>query len=94
MYVHVEVGRASLDRSTPGSSSMDAAVSKVCWAASMASAASERECVDGHPVELVERVLAAQRPQVDALPNVGQVRQVIGPAAIEVIQHDQPADLL
>src|ERR1700693_1676938 len=52
------------------------------------------ERVDGHPVKFVERVLPAERAQVDALPDVSQIGEVIGPPAVEVIQHDQPADAL
>src|SRR3954452_20399952 len=53
-----------------------------------------RERIDGHPVELVQRILPAECAQMDALADVGEIGQVIGPAAVKVIQHDQPADLL
>lgn len=52
------------------------------------------ERVNGHPVEFVERVLPAEGPQMDALADVGQERKVVTPAAVQVVQHDQPADLL
>ena len=94
MYVHVDVGRASLDRSRPGSSSMHVGGLERLLGRLDRVGGQRGERVDRHPVELVERVLLAQRPQVDALPDVGQVGQVIGPAAVEVVQHDQPADLL
>ena len=93
MYVHVDVGRASLDRSTPGSSSMDGGGLE-CLLGRLDRVGGQRgERVDGHPVKFVDRVLVAQCPQVDALPDVGQVGQVVGPAAVQVVQHDQPADL-
>ena len=50
------------------------------------------ERVHCEPVELVEGVLATQRPKVDALPDVRQVGQVVGPTPVEVVQHDVAAD--
>ena len=94
MYVHVDVGRASLDRSMPGSSSMDGGGLERLLGRLDRVGGQRGERVDRHPVELVDRGLIAQCPQVNALADVGQVRQVVGPAAVQVVQHDQPADLL
>ena len=74
MYVHVDVGRASLDRSTPGSSSIDGGGLEGLLGRLDRVGGQRGERVDRHPVELVERVLPAQRPQVDALADVGQDR--------------------
>ena len=50
------------------------------------------EGVDGQTVELIERVLSSQRAQMDALADIGEVGQMVGPPAVEVEQHDLPAD--
>ena len=83
-------GRASFDRSSP------LVLEDVCRSRTSAGRLRwrrrrARERVDRHPVELVDRALPAERPQVDAFAQVGQERQMLGPVTVERVQHDQPA---
>ena len=49
---------------------------------------------DGGAVELINGAFLSQRAQVNRLPQVIQIRQVVRPSAIQVAQHNFPGSIL